>query len=319
MRCFLFLIFLLAAFVAEAQEIQNGLSYRDLLSPHTFRVNYENDFTFHTDYYYTQGVHFELTSPALNTRFIRALFLHLSDTHLPRRYGIGLESAGYTPMSITADSILYGDRPFAGMAYGKLFLIDIRKGLHPARLTTTLCLGWMGPAAGGYEIQAYIHRHTGNPDPAGWKYQVGNAPILNYEVDYERLLTPVSSYFQISAWGMARVGTLSTKASVGGIIIGGFCQQAFTGRAEKRYAYAYLHPALDMVAYDATLQGSLFTDENPYTINSRNVQRLLLRLRAGLEAGYKSFSLGFSMRYLTKEFRTGREHLTGGVNIAYRW
>ena len=184
----------------SAQEIQNGLSYREVPHGDYFRVNYENDLAFHTDYYYTQGVHFEVLKQSFRNDFLRALF-PLGKGGF-RRFGYGLESAGYTPMSIIADSILRGDRPFAGMAYAKVFAIANHPA-HASRIVSALSLGWMGPAAGGYEIQAYIHRHTGNLDPVGWKYQVGNSPVINCEVDYERALTGSLQHFLVTAWGMA--------------------------------------------------------------------------------------------------------------------
>jgi hypothetical protein len=300
--------------LAHAQEIQNGWSYRKVDRPQYARINYENDLAFGTDYYFTQGAHFEYAFPAGGSRLETYLFPFFT-RH--RRYtGIALESAGYTPTSIFADSILYGDRPFAGMAYLKAFSI----GWNPARrerYSAALTLGWMGPAAGGYEIQAAIHRRTGNADPLGWKYQVGNALILNYELNYERALF-MRKYLLLSGTGMLRGGTYSIKAALGGVLMAGWFENPFTsaGPGKRGQAYLYVHPQVDIVGYDATLQGGLFTDNSPYTIAGKDVSRAVFRFDGGLRVGCRGIWLSAYARYLGKEFATGLDHATGGLELA---
>ena len=311
----LFATFQIGAFAASAQEIQNTLSYRNLSSDHYFRVNYENDLFFHTDYYFTQGAHFELVNPHMGHWPTRFLFPALKQ--YVRRYGIGLESAGYTPRTIFADSALTGDRPFAGLAYGKAFMLATNEAKR-SRFSSIFTLGLMGPAAGGYEIQSYIHHYTGNPDPLGWKYQVKNELIINYEVDYERAITRPGSNLLLSGVGMARIGTLSTKAAAGFVLMGGWFNDPFRAAqgGRKWIAYAYLHPAVEAIGYDATLQGGPFTHDNPYVISANDISRVTFRGNMGMVLGYGRLSAGASARYLTKEFRTGASHLTGGFQMA---
>ena len=304
----------LATGIAHAQEIQNGLSYRSAGKPRYFRVNYENDLAFGTDYYFTQGAHFEYVFRASGSKLETALFPFFTKY---RRYtGIGLESAGYTPTTIFADSILYGDRPFAGMAYLKAFSIGYN-AIRRERYASTLTLGWMGPAAGGYEIQAAIHRRTGNADPSGWKYQIGNAIILNYELNYERALL-LCKGFLLSGTGMLRGGTYSIKAALGSVLMAGWFENPFQppGPRNKTQAYLYVYPQIDLVGYDATLQGGLFTANSPYTISSRDITRTVFRCDGGVRAGYRGIWLSAYVRYLTREFDTGREHATAGLELA---
>ncbi len=310
------LVILVFALKASAQEIQNGWSYRNISAPKYFRLNYENDFAFGTDYYFTQGVHFELVSPGIGKLPTRHILLHRKSdsTH----FGLGLESAGYTPTSIFSDNILYGDRPFAGMAYLKAFSISINEAKRE-RIVSTLTLGLMGPAAGGYEIQAYIHRQTGNADPKGWKHQVGNALVLNYELDYERAVFG-RRRFLLSATGIARAGTYSIKAGVGGVLMAGLFDNPFrqSSHAGRPQAYLYVHPQVDFVGYDATLQGGLFTDNSPYVISSKEMLRTVFRFDGGVRFAYRGVWLSGYARYITKEFGTGLNHATGGIELAFR-
>lgn len=314
MRCFLLFIAIHICLVGQAQEFQNSWSYRNIAAPKYFRVQYENDLAFGTDYYFTQGVHFELVSPGIGRFPTKAVLLHPKGS--ATRYGIGLESAGYTPTSIFANNILYGDRPFAGMAYLKAFSLSLNEARRE-RYTSTLTVGLMGPAAGGYEIQAFIHRQTGNADPIGWKHQVGNALILNYELNYERALF-ARRRFLLTATGTARAGTYSIKAAIGGVLMAGIYDYPFVkmAKAAKLKAYLYAHPQLDFVLYDATLEGGLFTNNSPYVIEAKDMLRSVFRFDGGLRFGYMRACLSIYARYVTKEFGTGLNHATGGLELA---
>jgi lipid A 3-O-deacylase len=299
-----------------AQEVQNGYSYRNVQADRYFRFSYENDLFFHTDYYFSQGLHFELVSPALSKFLTRPILLHPKGSYT--RFGLALESAGYTPTDIKTDTILYGDRPFSGMAYLKAFSIAINEAKQ-TRYTSTLTLGWMGPAAIGYEIQTAIHKRTGSDTPGkGWNYQIGNSVILNYELNYERSLL-ASKKALLTATAMLRAGTYTTKASLGSVIMLGLFDNPFkiTAPRSKLQAYLFAHPRVDIVGYDATLQGGLFTDNSPYTIAAADVSRLVFRCDGGIRFNYHGFFISAYARYLTKEFSTGIDHSIGGFELAF--
>jgi hypothetical protein len=314
-RRLVLLYFLLSCFRLDAQEFQHGWSHHDIASDRYFRLNYENDLVFGTDYYLTQGVHFEAVSPGIGKLPTRYLLLRPDSCY--NRFGMALESAGYTPTVISADSIRYGDRPFAGLASLKVFS-NTTNTSRGERYATTLTIGLLGPAAYGREIQETIHKKTGNADPVGWKYQVGNALILNYEVNYERAVFK-RRRFLLSAAGLARIGTFSIKTGIGGVLIAGWFDNPFRPVRERRKlsAYVYAHPQFDFVGYDATLQGGLFTDNSPYTIRGEQIARLVYRFEGGVRVGYGGLLVSIYSHYLSNEFDTGLSHGLGGIQLAY--
>jgi lipid A 3-O-deacylase len=309
------LLLLLLPVSSFAQEIQNGFSYREIGSNRYFRVNYNNDLFFNIDYYYSQGAHFELVSPGIARLPTRFILLHPSGCRT--RYGLSLESAGYTPTSIVSDSLLVGDRPYSGMGYLKAFSIAVNEA-RQERYISTFTAGFMGPAALGYEIQSGIHKRTGSPEPKGWQYQIGNSLILTYELNYERVFYTHRNIL-LTATGMIRTGTYTTKATVGSILMAGQFNNPF--RSEDKHAklqvYCFADPRLDLVAYDATLQGGLFTNNSAYTIPSNNISRLVFRCDAGLRLGYHGIWASAYGRYLTKEFSTGIDHSIAGFEVAF--
>lgn len=291
----------------QAQEINNLLKNRQMGSDTSayFRLNYDNDYFSASDFYYTQGILAELVIPAFKKLPFRHLFPRLSNAKT--QYGIAIESNAYTPTSIQSDEILYGDRPFSATLMLRPFVIQTTE---KTRLSSALTLGIIGPGAGGYEMQYGIHSRTGNILPKGWQHQIANDLILNYEVNYERQLFKASNFFLLSGIAQGRLGTLSTKGGAGvGVMLG------FLPGSNRRSwnLYAYEQPQGEAIGYDATLQGGLFNKKNDYVISAGQVNRLVFRNQYGFVFSWKKIYLEYFQRYITKEFKTGTDHHTGGI------
>jgi len=313
----LLVVFTLFPFCVSAQEIDNTLSYKNINCDRYFRLSYENDFFSATDIYYTQGVSLEVVSPSLSTFPLSKLLLHPHYDNT--RYGIALEHDGYTPTSIGHDEILYGDRPFAATLSFKSFQLSIDT-IKKQRFSTTLTAGIIGPAAGGAEMQTGIHRALNNVIPHGWPNQIHNDVVLNYQVDYEKQLLSLGKIFSLDGDAIARVGTLSDKASVGIILMMGYFDSPFqTNIAKGRNfrLYAYDHFQMNVVGYDATLEGGLFNHSSPYTISAGELNRITFQNRFGFVLQYRRIYLEYFQSYLSREFNTGNYHVWGGVQVAF--
>lgn len=300
-----------------AQAIDNTLSYKNINTNSYFRLNYENDFFAATDKYYTQGIHLEVVAPFVKKFPLSRLLVHPNYSYV--RYGIGLEHEGYTPASISNPATLYGDRPFAACFFLKTFLIAT-DSVNKQRFSATLNTGVIGQAAGGAEMQTAIHRWLNNITPHGWPNQVHNDAIINYQAGYEKQLVSAGHVFSLDVSGMARVGTLSDKAGVGLTMMAGYLNLPFTGAVAGRNnlrVYAYEHPGVNLVGYDATLQGGVFDHTSPYTITSGDITRVTFENRFGFVVSYQRVYLEYFQSFLSPEFKTGTFHVWGGVQIAF--
>jgi lipid A 3-O-deacylase len=306
---------LLLSFGVNAQAIDNTLSFKNINDKY-FRLNYENDFFSATDKYYTQGIHLELVAPWLRNFPFSKLLVHPLAWQI--KYGVGIEHDGYTPTNIDKPFVLYGDRPFAACLFLKTFLIatDADK---KERFSSALSTGVIGQAAGGAEMQTGIHRWLNDLTPHGWPNQLHNDVILNYQVDVEKQLLSYSNIFLLDVDAMGRLGTLSDKAGVGGAIMIGYFQSPFGDKCGKKQylqVYAYEHPEVDVIGYDATLQGGMFNHSSPYTISSDNISRIVFQNRFGFVVNYKWLYLEYFQSLLSSEFRTSDYHVWGGIQIS---
>ncbi|MGN6566315.1 MAG: lipid A-modifier LpxR family protein [Flavipsychrobacter sp.] len=155
--------------------------------------------------------------------------------------------------------------------------------------------------------------------PHGWKYQVHNDVAINYEADYEKQLVSAGNIFSLDADGLARIGTINDKASIGFTTIIGYFDSPFQTRivqGKNFRIYAYDHTQINLVGYDATMEGGLFNRSSPYTIEPGDLTRITFQNRFGFVVVYRRIYLEYFQSYLSREFKTGDYHVWGGVQLA---
>lgn len=313
---FLFLSMCITALASAQAENNTGIE-RDLHQDHYMRLNYGNDYFTATDFYLTQTIYFEMVLPALKDGPLYKIFYQPQNWE--SRHGLAIEHNAYTPVYYERPEIQYGDRPFAGSLFIKTFAMVNDPDKHQ-RISSSLSTGVLGPAAGAKQMQVFIHENTGNVLPQGWGNQVKNDIVLNYEVAYQKQLFAVDNILLATADGMARAGTLSTKANVGLTLMAGYFNSPFTSlkvKGRKIQLYAYDHPEINVVGYDATLQGGLFNRSSDYVISSENVNRLVFRNNWGFVARLGRVYLEYYQSFMTREFKNGIDFHNGGIQIGY--
>lgn len=249
-----------------------------------FAFTYANDFFTATDYYFTQGLDFEYVRHGRHFRLVQE---------------------GYTPTSIRADTILRGDRPYAGALY-------LSYGVGQSQLAWSLDLGVIGPASLAEAEQKYIHRQTGNIEPRGWRYQIRNDLILNANLSLNHTLY-AGSFFNAEVTASFDLGTYRIGSE--------WAAEARAGLlpADRWFAVSLLlRPSVYFVGYDASLQGGVFAGEaSPYTLSHDQLRRSVGKLTGGVELRLGRLRLAFSHTYIGRTFVGGRRHGWGTIGLGY--
>lgn len=315
MRIFITYLLLILALPSAAQTIDNTLSYSTMSSDNYVRFTYDNDFFTATDGNYTQGIQLEYAHPVFKKAFYRRVLL----TPFKARTisGIAIEHNAYTPTNIVPDVILYGDRPYTAALMLRLYSIGIDT-VKNRRFTSTLSLGVMGPHASGKWMQEGIHRGLDNVQPGGWQYQLKNDVVVNYTMKYEHRLLSVRNNFLLHVLGSGSIGTMNDKLSVGFNFMAGTYNDPY-GAANKRKfrVHVYAQPQASVIAYNALLQGGLFTKDNIYAIPSKDIERLVLSGRAGIVFNIAGIYLEHFYGISTKEFSTQKSFYWGGIQMGF--
>ncbi len=296
-----------------AQKIDHSVSFRDLNSASCFRLNYDNDFFAATDKDYTQGYNLELVAPILKKNPLNTLLLAPNES--VSKYGLSIEHIGFTPQQYQLQDIQFGDRPFAAAIILKSFRV-VTDTVQKSRITSSLSLGLIGPGAFGREMQAGIHRWTGNKTPLGWRNQIKNV-VLNYRLGYEKRLWSYTDLFSLNTVANAQLGTLFTHVSTGINSTLGLINSPFNGDKKGFRLYLYAQPTLKLLGYDATLQGGVFNRDSPYTIPANAVERFTAQLDYGIILQTRTLYFEYTRSLITREFESGHASAWGGVNIGF--
>jgi lipid A 3-O-deacylase len=215
-----------------------------------------------SDRYYTNGVYL-FYRHALNTANNAALANKIFGVEAGQK--LFNAQSGYIP------ALHYLDRPFAGYLYVGSSLNLLYK--NESNLKLTARLGVVGPAAGGEAVQKFIHKTFGFYPPKGWQYQIRNDAELNLSADYDKLIAR-ASWIDVTLATYANLGNGFTGAGAGPLLRIGNFNQLFHSASTQSTASApdisaplhshefffYYKPQANLVAYDATIQGSLFKD-----------------------------------------------------------
>lgn len=316
-RLFLICILLLSVLFAQAQQ-----------------KNYQNEIGFQSDNdaYLAQG------SDKYYTNGLFLYFRHAisTDTTNAKLFGkvLGFEIGQkmFNAQSAVIPAARYVDRPFAGYLYLGSSLQYLFK--NESILKFGLQLGVTGPAALGQEAQEFIHQLLGFYAPTGWQYQIRNNIGVNVIANYDRLLFR-KNWFDLAGNSQGNLGTTFTGAGAGLTLrFGEFnplyhsvstsglvAKNRVIKEASRREFFFYLKPAVNYIAFDATVHGSLFPDKvlNLAEITGDAAPFVLSQEIGGnLTAGRWAFNLAAVFK--TREVKTMvRAHQWGTATFLYRF
>lgn len=303
-----------------------------LLSTFTYAQTYKNELGLQSDNdsylgqgsdrYYTNGLFFN---------FRRALDQQkLKEGMEKKTYEISIGQKMFNPYSGDAPDPTLQDRPFAGYLYAEGAMNWFYS--NESILRTSVQVGTTGKNSLGEAGQKLLHRTFGFYEIEGWDYQIKNELTLNLSAQYTKLLTRVAdNALEFSFEGYANLGTTFDGAGAGILLRTGSLNQLFnssyyhatvgnnakTKARVKREFYFYAKPQLNVVAYDATIEGSLFNNSSPVTFDQKPV---VFAQQFGVNYSSQRFTIDCSAIYKTKEIEsTARAHQWGSVSMFYRF
>lgn len=322
LRILLFLSLILSFFQAQAQPC-TAISISDAdCSPLTIaRGFYDNDFFAGTNRYYTQGIRAEVITPRFRDLYLSQRFLLRVGRRARTYYGLGLSHQAFTPENIEVRDIALEDRPYAGSLILSHFLISNDKD-RLLRMTTSIDLGVIGPWSGSKLL---------NNSQNGWDNQIKTDIVIGYNAKLEKGLFE-SEGVDAQLFGKASISTLRPHIGLGGQFRLGLlnpyfyalhsAQRSLYGSRpiHDRQIYLLVNGGLDLIAYDATLQGGLINggifSNDAYELPRKEINRLMGYFSIGFNAVYKGLGIGYSQNIRSKSFKKGTGHSWGQIRLA---
>ncbi|MAZ94272.1 MAG: hypothetical protein CMF58_07595 [Lentimicrobiaceae bacterium] len=299
----------------SANPLRNSKSYHNFDNSTNSRylsINFDNDIFNNTDYYYTNGVNISLVTPFAHSTLISKILLGIKSADI-NYFGFSLKQNIYTPVNPDKPEVSIGDRPFSAFltfgnfrhSYGYKKLLSLK---------SELSLGIIGPASLGGTVQSSIH----NIEPIGWENQINNSLAINYEIEIEKGIFS-NPHFEINAIAGANMGTVFNKLSGGLYLRFGSFSPVYRGISNKSFQYwIFIKGKSNLVLYDATLQGGIFSNNNKYTLSSSEINTHVFNASIGLAVFYNNIGLELHNFYMTPEFRTAYDFRWGRIKLIFK-
>lgn len=238
----------------------------------------------------------------------------------------------YNPRFINKEAVTINDRPFTGYLFaeaGRNFFYQ-----NESVLKTDFQLGFMGPNAFGEEVQKSFHRLIGYKEVYGWENQLHNAFALQAHVMYSKKLFPTKhhDFVDFHFQSEANLGTIFAGVSTGVLARFGFkkllpvydsnlhdASVSFEPQYNVREFYFYAMPIINYQFYDATIQGSMFSDSSPLTFD---LEPLRFNAEAGLKYRHNNFNISYSFLYRGRELKdpdtnTNTGYFYGSIRLGF--
>jgi lipid A 3-O-deacylase len=219
------------------------------------------------------------------------------------------------------------DRPFAGYLYvgGAMSWFKNTEENFKAGVQ----LGTTGPNSLAQDGQELLHKTFGFYETAGWDYQIKNEAAINTSLQYARLLQRAENKkTDFVLEGYANVGTTFSGAGAALLFRAGNMEQLFNtssfdartgtkGPAQRNELFFYAKPQINYVAYDATIQGSMFNDDSPVTYD---VKPLVFSQQVGVNYSTTRLTFDFNVIFKTREIKSdATAHQFGSLSVNYRF
>ena len=241
-------------------------------------------------------------------------------------YGYGLSQSLWTPNNISNKEIQYNDYPYAAVALLSNLLVSADQD-KKEKLTTRINFGTIGKYAFGKEVQSWFHRMISYQEPNGWDNQVKTDIIINYSIEFEKLIFNPCPNLEITGSAAGNFGTFINSADIGvqiraGLLDNYFANSLFDGTKKlnrvKSKSHFYIYAKINGcgIMDNAALEGGFFThNKSPYVIPKDNINRAILRYEYGFVLTRNRVGFSMSEKVNTPEFKGSYAQQSGNVTV----
>lgn len=276
-----------------------------------------------TDRYYTNGLRLDYNFRKQRNQFPTSIMLKISDGK--KVFGWGLAQYIFTPSRIDIETTQDSDRPYAGALFG-IHSMNSYDNSKRIKLTSEFFWGVIGPLSFAEETQTAVHKVIQSPIPRGWKYQVLNDIILNYNLRLEKEMIYVPGKVFVTGIVETYAGTLYDAMGAGfamrvGKINSLWNEDANDEQTRKSQLYLVFKPTLRAIYFNALLQGgvirSITKSDQGYVLDKDSIERINVFTEAGITYSTPGFSVSVLQKMRSAPFKGGNALEFGSIRIAF--
>ncbi|KAA2245162.1 lipid A deacylase LpxR family protein [Chitinophaga agrisoli] len=319
------LLLLITTIRASSQVITTADSIRRVL-----RIYEDNDFMNirgkGTDESYTNGTRADyFYQKKRPSRFLDKWLLPRTGINAINTYHWSLMQVMITPKDIGEAKYIPDDYSYSGALYLSHGL-DSYDPVRKFSLQSELVMGVMGPWSLAREAQTWIHSIAGFQQPMGWDNQLPNAPLLNYNFTYERMVWQPGNAMELIAGASGYAGTMLDGGAIHTTLRIGHMNPYFgikrgSAQREKKFqAYFFMRPTVEYTWYNALLEGGLFSwNDSGFEVRKSFNKATLIpwntRIDYGVTLAFRRFMIACSQKTQSASLKGTRQHEVGNISL----
>ena len=196
-------------------------------------------------------------------RYTRRHAMHGADSTTIYGWRFGQEMYTASDIKLPPEQVGPPNHPYAAWLYGGFFRhVERADGSH---LRLGIDAGCLGACAGGEWTQTNFHRILGQPLPEGWSRQVKNEIGVVLYADMAGPRWKLGRSVDLSPSVNGRFGNIYTDAGARLLLRAG----RLGGLQSRSTFHGFLRVDAHAVAYNASLQGGYFSNDNPHTVRPK--------------------------------------------------
>jgi lipid A 3-O-deacylase len=256
-------------------------------------------------------------------------------------YSWSLMQVMVTPDNISDPNFQPNDYPWSGALFVTHSLYSYNTELKFAFKSEAL-LGVMGPASLAGTTQRMVHRLIHYRQPKGWSNQFDNTPLVNAAFSAEKQECGLDNFFEVIGGARIDAGAMMDELTVYQYVRIGimnpyfeglFTLRSASGQSRKRTEfYLFMKPQAQAVAYDALLQGNIFSSKRTFSEHSQldskagsaplcyhDINNFIFEADYGCALSVGDISITYTQKPTTAYMKGLYDHNVGNITISKSW
>ncbi|MBT8220521.1 MAG: lipid A deacylase LpxR family protein [Bacteroidia bacterium] len=239
-------------------------------------LGFDNDYL--TDRYYTAGFQISFVRGVKQSNWMNSFLAHPNKPTFSTNYSLDYGFQIYTPFDHEEEDLIneQHDRPFAGWQY---LSMNLDRFIGKGRVNQYhLTLGVVGPDSGMGNLQKSFHDLVDFKYPYGWENQIVNEFVINIGYSWtkewifmEEIGLGINTNIELGT-GSNRMGQ-GFHVRIGKINplqeSGFLSPRTVLDKVDQKESYFLAGVSLDYVASNIFLEGSLFDNRSPFTVDAK--------------------------------------------------
>jgi lipid A 3-O-deacylase len=295
-----------------------------------------------TDRAYTSGQRIEFYYLKQHpSRFFADRIIPKAGSHSTDIYSWSLMQIMVTPDNISDPNFQPNDYPWSGALFATHSLYSYNRERKFAFKSEAL-LGVMGPASLAGPTQRQVHSLIHYRVPQGWSNQFANTPLVNVAFSVEKQEWGWKNFLEVISGARIDAGTMMDGLTAYQLVRIGIMDHYFdglftlssaSGQSRKRTEfYLFMKPQAQAVAYDALLQGSIFSSKPTFSVPSmstdkitgtsksyHDINNLLFEVDYGGVLSVGTMSIAYTQKPTTAYMKGLYKHNVGNITVSKSW